>query len=93
MFLTLILGILAGFGAPTVEGQLRGPLQNLFSGEIPAVEMRAMSLVLCLFVASILAMILGSSHVLPLVLGALIGVLAPRLYDRFRAMRAPDYDS
>ena len=93
MFWTFILGIFAGWGAPMAEEHLRGPLQKLLSVEIPPIELRAMSLMVCLFIASILALVLGRSYAVPLMLGGLIGVLAPRLYERFRAMRAPDYDS
>ena len=93
MFWTFILGIVAGWGAPMAEDHLRGPLQQALSGETSPVELRAVSLVVCLLVAAILAWIIGSHAALPLVLGALVGVLGPRLYDRFRAMRAPDYDS
>lgn len=93
MIWTFILGILAGWGAPMAEDHLRGPLQQVLSGEVTPVEMRAMSLAVCLFLASILALVAASSAAFPLVLGALIGVMGPRLYDRFRAMRAPDYDS
>ena len=93
MFLTFILGVLAGWGAPMAEEALRRPLQQALSGELSPIELRGMTLVLCLFAASILALMLGSAAALPLVLGALVGVLGPRLYSRFRAMQAPDYDS
>lgn len=94
MIWTFILGIVAGWGAPFAEEHLKRPLeQSLSSGPLSATDIRAISLSFCLFVAAIVAMFVGSSHVLPLTLGALLGVLGPRLWDKFRAMRAPDYDS
>lgn len=94
MIWTFILGVAAGWGAPFAEDQLRQPLEKLLSsGPISDADMRALSLALCLLAAAIIAMVTGSSYALPLTLGACIGVLGPRLWDKFRAMRAPDYDS
>lgn len=93
MILTFILGVLAGWGAPLVEPQLRAPLQQALSGEMSPVELRGASVAICLLGAAILSWILASSAAVPLMLGGVIGVLASRMLDRFRAMRAPDYDS
>ena len=94
MIWTFILGIAAGWGAPYIEEQLKAPLEKLLAtSPILPTDMRAVSVTLCLLVAAIWAMITGSSHVLPLTLGACIGVLGPRFWEKFRAMRAPDYDS
>ncbi|MEM8802029.1 MAG: hypothetical protein AAGF55_05810 [Pseudomonadota bacterium] len=93
MIQTFILGILAGWGAPMVEPQLRRPLQQAFSSELSPVELRAASLVICIFGTSLIALFIASASAVPLTLGAVVGVLAGRLMERFRAMRAPDYDS
>lgn len=94
MIWTFILGVIAGWAAPSAEDRLRPLLEeNLPGGPIGAAEMRAMSLSICLLLAALVATITDSGHVLPLALGAVLGVLGPRLYDRMRSGRAPDYDS
>ncbi len=94
MIWTFILGVIAGWVAPSVEDRLRPTLDSqLPGGPLSPVEMRAVSLSFSLLLAALVGMFTGSSHVLPLTLGAVLGVLGPRLYDKFRQMRAPDYDS
>lgn len=93
MILTFVMGVLAGWGAPLVEPQLRGPLQRAFSSELSPLELRAATLVICLFAAAVVAWLIASTSAVPLTLGAVIGVLASRMLERFRAMRAPDYDN
>ena len=96
MLVTFILGIAAAWGAAFVEDHLRGHLARALSiepGAFQAVEMRVVSLAICLFVAAILAWIVADAHAVALTLGAVIGVLIPRLKDRLRAARAPDYDA
>ena len=55
--------------------------------------MRAISLALCLLAAALVAAFSGGGGAVALALGAVLGVLGPRLQARYRAMRAPDYDS
>jgi len=93
MFVTFILGIIAGWGAPMAEDVLKGPLQKALSGDLTPIEMRAASLSICLLIAAVLGLIVGSGSALALTLGAVIGVLGARMMERFRTMRAPDYDS
>lgn len=76
------------------EERLKPQIEQLLAGgPMTEADMRAVSLTLCLLVATLVAMAVGSSHALPLIIGATLGVLGPRLWDKFRAMRAPDYDS
>ena len=42
--------------------------------------------------AAIVAALSGAGGAIVLTLGGVVGVLGPRLYAKFRAMRAPDYD-
>lgn len=91
---TFILGIVAGWAAPMAEDALRPLLEkHLYSTTVPAGDLRAAALALCLLVAAIVAMILSSAHALPLAVGGLLGVLGPRLLDKARSMRTPDYDN
>ena len=94
MIWTFILGVIAGWAAPSIEERLKPHLdQHLPGGQVTPVEIRAIGLAVCLLIAAVVAMFTGSSHALPLMLGGTVGVLGPRLYDKFREMRAPDYDS
>lgn len=94
MIWTFILGGLAGWGAPYAEERLKEPLErHLSSSPMPAVELRAITLSVCLLGAAIVAMLTSSAHAVPLTLGACLGVLWHRAWGKFRAMRAPDYDS
>lgn len=95
MFWTFILGIAAGWAAPFAEDYIKEPLEKQLGGGklFSPAELRSVALLLCLLAAGIVAMITASGSALPLLLGAVAGALGPRVYDRFRAMRAPDYDS
>ena len=95
MFGTFILGIAAGWGAPYAEPRIKQAIGKAFPDEAP-VEPREMALVsfaICLLAAAILAMLISSSHALPLALGAAVGGVGPRLVGKWRASRTPDYDS
>lgn len=94
MIWTFILGVIAGWGAEAAEDRLKPLITAQLPGPAPgAVEMRAMSLALCLFAASLVAVLSGGGGVVALTLGGVLGVLGPRLYAQFKASRAPDYDS
>jgi len=94
MIWTFILGAIAGWAAPHAEERLR-PLvdEHLPGAPVGAAEMRAISLALCVLTAALVAALTGSGHGLPLALGAALGVLGPRLWEKVRGQRVPDYDS
>ncbi len=96
MLLTFILGIAAGFFAGLAEPKVKMVLETVMPGsaaDMDAAELRAVSLGCCVLVAAVCSWVFASSHVMPLAIGVIAGVLGPRLRNRFRAMRAPDYDS
>lgn len=94
MIWTFILGVIAGWTAPGLEERMKPLVGKYVPGKaMTPVESRALALCAGLLLAAIVAAFTGSSNAVPLMLGALIGVLGPRLYDKFRDMRAPDYDS
>ena len=94
MIWTFILGIAAGWAAPMAEDYLKPLVEEHLPGRAPSpAEIRAIALTVSLLIAAIVAWMTGSGRALPLVLGAVFGVLGPRLYDKFREMRAPDYDA
>ena len=92
---TFILGILAGAGAPYAEPKIKEFLDRVLSNETPIQpgEMKLFTLALCLVGAAILSMVFGDPHALPLTLGGAAGVFGPRLIDKYKASKAPDYDS
>lgn len=95
MFATFILGILAGVGSPYAEPKIKDFLDGVLLSDTPIApgELKLFSLAVCLVGASILSMLFGAAHAVPLALGAAGGVFGPRLIDKYRASRAPDYDS
>ncbi len=94
MIWTTLLGIIAGWCAAGAEDRLRPLVETYLPGsKIAAPEMRAISLSVCLLVAAIISALSGGGSAVWLALGGVIGVLGPRLYEKFKAMRAPDYDS
>lgn len=95
MLITFLLGVAAGWFAPAVEPRVADLLKGLVSSDVPIspVELRAYSLALCLTGAAILSMIIGNPHAFPLAIGAVLGVFGPRLRERYRGQRVPDYDS
>ncbi len=94
MIWTFILGIAAGWGAGFAEEHLRPLVEKHLPTPPPTpVEMRSIALTACLFVAAIVAALSDTGGVVALTLGALLGVLGPRLYAKAQEMRAPDYDN
>lgn len=94
MIVTFVLGVAAGWCALAAEARLRPLVEQYLPGRTPdAPEMRAISLSACILLAALVAVLLGEGGAFALALGAVLGVIGPRLYDKFRSMRAPDYDS
>lgn len=94
MIWTILLGAAAGWGAREVEDRLRPIIeQNLPGGAPTPVEMRAIALSLCLLAAALVAMLSGGGGAVALSLGAVLGVLGPRLTAKLKARRVPDYDN
>ena len=96
MLVTLILGAAAGWGAGFAEDHLRGLMARALSVDAASfkpVEIRSLSIVACLFLAAIIAALIASPNAVVLTLGAVLGVLGPRIRDMIRAARAPDYDA
>ena len=94
MIVTFVFGVIAGWIAAGAEERLEPLMADYLPGETPKpVERRAIALSVCLFVAAILSALAGGGGAIALTLGGVLGVLGPRLYAKFRTMRAPDYDS
>ena len=96
MLVAFVLGLVAGWGAPHSEVHARRLLSLSLSIEedsIKAVELRAVALAGCVLLAAVASWLVSEDHAVPLAIGVLAGVLLPRLQDRVRAARAPDYDS
>ena len=95
MFGTLILGIAAGWATPYAEPKVRAALENVVFDDVPieATEMRLFTFAVSLVCAAILQMIFAEPHAAPLAIGASAGIFGPRLIDKWKASRNPDYDS
>ena len=94
MITTFLLGAIAGFAAAPAEARLKPFVTQYLSGPAPsAVELRAISLAVCMLAAAFVAYLADGGGALALTFGGLIGVLWPRLQAKIRAARAPDYDS
>ena len=95
MFGTFILGLLAGWGAPYAEPRIKDFLQGVLLDDVPVAprEMSLLSFAACLLGAALVSAVLASSQALPLVFGAAVGVFGPRVIDKWKSSRTPDYDS
>ena len=95
MFLTFILGLVAGFFAPHAEPHVKKGIEKVLLTDAPItpMELRLASFAACVLGAAILSMIFGAPHAVVLAVGALLGVLGPRLQETYRTSRNPDYDS
>lgn len=94
MIAAFVFAALATWGAPQLEPQIKTLISRVLPLEdVSAVEMRGITVVLMLFVAAVLATLLGSNNAVALGLGGVVGALGPRAYQKFRQSRAPDYDS
>ena len=96
MLVTLILGAAAGWGAGFAEDHVRRLMAEALSVDEAAfkpIEIRSIALVAALFLAALLSWLIATPNAVALTLGALIGVLGPRLSELIRAARTPDYDA
>ena len=66
---------------------------NADETSIQPIELRTVTLALAVFLAAVLSWLIAYPSAVALTLGALVGVLAPRIKARLSAARAPDYDS
>lgn len=96
MIVTFILGAVAAWAAAMAEPHLRrvieGPLA-IDPATVGAVELRVLTLAVCLLAAAILAALIGSAGAVPLALGAVAGAAVPWGREKLRAARTPDYDA
>lgn len=95
MFGTFILGLIAGWAAPYAEGPIRSVLGDHLPDDLTLAEKDwpLLSLALCILAAAIVAALLTKAYGVPLALGASLGVVAPKLVEKWRSGKAPDYDS
>lgn len=95
MLATFILGLVAGFFAPNAEPHVKKGIEKVLLTDAPItpMELRMVAFAACVLGAAILSMIFGEPHAVVLAVGALLGVLGPRLQETYRKSRNPDYDS
>jgi len=95
MLATFLLGLAAGWFAPKADPHVKGAIESLLLTESPLqpMELRLISFATCLVAAAIASMIFGEPQAAVLAIGGLLGVLGPRLTEKYRQSRNPDYDS
>lgn len=93
MLVTLILGILAGAGAPYAEENVKKAIESVLLADAPltAIELRTFTFAILLVGAALLAWIFGNGSGFALAVGAALGVFGPRLIDRIQKRQNPDY--
>lgn len=95
MVVTFILGALAGWFAKRAEPRVREGLHRVDPAAAPGeVEVSLLALAVAILIAAVLAALVAS-HPSPIALslGAVIGVLGPRIRRNWEQRRVPDYDS
>lgn len=93
MLATLILGIVAGAGAPYAEDRVKKFLDSVLPPENPIsdTELRMFTFAICLVGAAIVASIFAFGSALALSVGGAIGVFGPRILNRIQKRQPPDY--
>lgn len=93
MIWTFLLGLAAGWAAPFGEDFLKSHLNPHLPGDdLPPADLRAIAVVLAVFIAAIIAALTGGGGAIALTLGAVVGVFGPRALEVARAARTPNYD-
>jgi uncharacterized membrane protein YeaQ/YmgE (transglycosylase-associated protein family) len=95
MFGTFILGLAAGWVAPYAEPRIKAALDGVLLDDTPIApkEMALLSFAVCLLGAAVLSMLVAEPHAAPLALGAVAGVFGPKLIEKWRTGKRPDYDN
>jgi hypothetical protein len=95
MFGTFILGLAAAWGAPYAEPKIKKALDGVLLDDAPVTpkEMSLLAFATCLLGAAIVSMIVSDPHAAPLALGAVAGVFGPKIIEKWKAAKTPDYDS
>ena len=92
---SFIFGIVAGWGSPYLEPQIKALVEKSPLKDTPfsPKDLALLTLAAAILAAAILAMVLTTARATPLALGVLVGVLGPKLLEKFRVSKEPDYDS
>jgi len=95
MVFSFLLGAIAAWISPKLEEHVAGFISTALPKEPPVEgsELKLLSFAFALLIAALLASALSQANGVALALGAVIGVIGPRLLARWRDGKAPDYDS
>lgn len=82
MLLSFLLGLLAGYAEPYAEPHVKKAVEDVFDLSIPVEksEFDMLTLLLLLGAAGLLAALLSSAMLWPLLVGAVLGLFGKRLY-------------
>jgi hypothetical protein len=93
MLASIILGIAAGACTPYAEAHAKTALESVVLSDAPLtpIELRMVTFAALLFVAAILAGIVGDGSAVAVTFGGVLGVFAPRIIEMLQKRKAPDY--
>lgn len=82
MLLSFLLGLLAGYAEPFAEPHVKKAVEDVFDLSIPVEksEFDMLTLLLLLAVAALIAALLATAVLWPLLIGAFLGLFGKRLY-------------
>ncbi|WP_306046359.1 hypothetical protein [Nioella sp. MMSF_3534] len=82
MLLSFLLGLLAGYAEPYAEPHVKKAVEDVFDLSIPVEksEFDMLTLLLLLAVAALIAALLATAMLWPLLIGAFLGLFGKRLY-------------
>lgn len=82
MLLSFLLGLLAGYAEPYAEPHVKKAVEDVFDLSIPVEksEFDMLTLLLLLAVAALIAALLATAVLWPLLIGAFLGLFGKRLY-------------
>lgn len=95
MVFSFLLGAIAAWASPKLEEHISGFIGTALPKEPPVEgdELKMLSFAFALLMASLVAAGLGYANGVALALGAVVGVIGPRLITKWRDAKAPDYDN
>lgn len=83
MFLSFVLGVVAGYFVPAAEPYVKKAVEDVFDIAVPVErsEFDMLTLLILMASAALVQAIIGQVWALPLIIGAFLGLFGKRFYD------------